>query len=208
MDRQAHHGQLNAPSRRRANKSKTHSQQGPASPESGLKATNNLPSTFAKARAFRKRRPKQTESSKTQPDNHRPAPSDSNPNPTDGQITIHSTTRDLGASQNESERLSNAESSKSPACLVLRIQGPSIPSFEALHQRQSASEKDKEASGSYRTRAPFDWRPKKFHSRAPVSTHLSHQPHTPQKRSKPSQVINADTAQISLPSQGNTNMGE
>ncbi|EAW22362.1 GNAT family N-acetyltransferase [Aspergillus fischeri NRRL 181] len=207
MDRQAHHGQPNAPSRRRANKSKNHSQQDPASPESGLKATDNLPSTFAKARAFRKRRPKLTESSKTQPDNHRPAPSDSNPNPTDGQITIHSTTRNLGASQNESERLNNAESSKSPACLILRIQGPSIPSSEALHQRQSGREKDKEASGSYRTRAPFDWRPKKFHSRAPASTHLSHQPHTPQKRSKLSQVINADTAQISLHSQGNTNMG-
>ncbi|KAF7177960.1 hypothetical protein CNMCM7691_006446 [Aspergillus felis] len=208
MERQARHGQPNAPSRRRPNKSKTHSQQDPASPESGLQAPNNLPSNFAKARAFRRRSPKKTDSPKTQLDDHRPAPSFSNSNPTDGQITIHSTTHDLRASQGNSERLDNAESSKTPACLVLRIQGPSIPPSEALHQRQSAREEDKEASGSYRTRPRFDWRPKKFHSRAPASTPLSHRPHTPQKRSKLSQVINANIAEMSLPSHGNTNMDQ
>ncbi|GIC91621.1 GNAT family N-acetyltransferase [Aspergillus udagawae] len=208
MERQAHHGQPDIPSRSRPNKSKTHSKQDPASPESGLQAINNLPSTFAKARAFRKRRPEQTDSPKTQLDNYRPAYSFSNSNPTNEQSTIHSTTHDLGASQDDSERLNNAESSKSPACLVLKIQGPSIPGSEALHQRQSAREEDKEASGSHRTRPRFDWRPKKFHSRAPASTHLSHLPHTPQKRSTLSQVINANPAQISLPSQGNTNMAQ
>ncbi|RLL99661.1 hypothetical protein CFD26_107287 [Aspergillus turcosus] len=196
MEKQAHPDQPKAPRRRRSpNKSKAHSQQDPVLPDSGPQAPenpqapDNPPSSFANGRRTRKpplkkRQPKQTDSRAD---------------------SIYTATHDLRASQEDSQRLNNAESSESPACLGLRIERPSIPSSEAPHQKQSERQGDKEASGSHKTSPRFVSRPKKFHSTAPASTHLSHQPHTPLKRSKLSQVI---TAQTSHPSQVTTNMDQ
>jgi hypothetical protein len=193
MEKQAHPDQPKAPGRHRGgNKAKAHLKQDPILPDSAPQASEspqapeNPPSSITNGRRTRKpplkkRQPKQTDS------------------PTE---SIHS------ATHNDSEKLKNAQSSDSPACLALKIEGPSLPSSEAPQQRQSESQGDKAASGSHKTSPRFDLRPKKFHNRAPASTHLSHQPHTPLKRSKLSQVTNANTSQRSLPSRVTTNMGE